>query len=181
MFADRHRLNTDVVRLHIVANSDSTEDQALKLRIRDVVTEYLDHALADIRDTESAKRYIREHLQTLSDLVQDVLHSAGCNMSAEVDFGAEAFDSRAYDTFTMPAGVYDALRITIGQGEGKNWWCVVFPSLCMGVAAEDFEAEAAGAGFPDSLIGAMERETEYEIRFFLLDVLGRLENIFHNG
>ena len=85
----------------------------------------------------------------------------------------EVFDTRVYDTFTLPAGVYEALRITIGSGEGKNWWCVVFPTLCVPATSEGFEDVAAGAGFPESLTKSL--EGEYEIRFYLLDLLGKLE------
>ena len=74
----------------------------------------------------------------------------------------------------MPAGTYDALRITVGEGQGQNWWCVVFPQLCLPAVSEGFEDTAAGAGFSDSLTGAL--EGEYQVRFFLLDCLGWLEN-----
>ena len=178
LLADRQRLSDDVVRLHIVANSDSAEDQTLKLLVRDAVTEYLTSGMEQLRNADDAKRYIGENLQRISEIAQEVLDSAGSGMSAEVSFLKEAFDTRGYEAFTMPAGIYDALRITIGQGQGKNWWCVVFPDLCMGAVSDDFEAAAAGAGFPDSLIGALEGEKGYVLRFFLLDALGKLENIF---
>ena len=85
----------------------------------------------------------------------------------------EVFDTRYYDTFTLPAGVYEALRITIGEGEGKNWWCVGFPTLCLPATSEGFEDVAAGAGFPDTLTAALEGERGYRVRFILLDLLGK--------
>ncbi len=92
----------------------------------------------------------------------------------------EAFPAREYDTFALPAGCYDALRITVGEGQGQNWWCVVFPRLCLPTVSEDFEVEAVGAGFSDTLTGAL--TGEYEVRFFLLELLGRLENfLFGKG
>ena len=93
----------------------------------------------------------------------------------------EAFDTRYYDTFTLPAGIYEALRITIGEGEGHNWWCVAFPSLCLSATSEEFADKAAGAGFPDSLTGALDGEEKYEVRFFLLDALGELEKFLYAG
>jgi len=88
---------------------------------------------------------------------------------------------RNYDTFRLPAGVYESLRIVIGEGEGKNWWCVVFPELCLPATAEGFESVAVGSGFSEALSGALTGETQYEIRFFLLDCFGRLENFFFHG
>jgi hypothetical protein len=103
-----------------------------------------------------------------------ILAENGFKETATVTVQKETFTTRKYDTFVMPAGVYDALRITVGEGQGQNWWCVVFPQLCLPAVSEGMEAEAAGAGFSDTLTGAL--EGEYEVRFFLLDWLGWLEN-----
>ena len=84
----------------------------------------------------------------------------------------------SYETFRLPAGVYESLRIVIGTGEGHNWWCVVFPSLCIPATSSGFADIAVGAGFDSSLTAALEGQAGYEIRFYLLDQLGRLENIF---
>ena len=176
--ADRDRLNEDLIRLHVVANSDKSEDQALKLAVRDAITENLQAALEKISDVESAKSYIQTNLPKLQALAQRTLHSLGCEDTVTVSLCRESFDTREYGTFSLPAGVYDALRIVIGDGEGKNWWCVVFPSLCIGTSSEEFEDTAAGAGFPESLRSALTGESECEIRFFLLDTLGELESRF---
>ena len=98
-----------------------------------------------------------------------------------VTLGKEVFDTRYYDTFTLPAGVYEALRITIGEGQGKNWWCVVFPTLCVPATSDGFEDVAAGAGFPDALTSALEGESGYELRFFLLDLLGKWQSRGYKG
>ena len=84
---------------------------------------------------------------------------------------------RQYDTFALPSGVYESLRISIGEAQGKNWWCVVFPSLCMPAVGENFSDAAAGAGFDDGLTNTLQQKKGYEIRFFLLDWLGWLENL----
>ena len=181
LIADRQRLNEELIRLHVVANSDSEEDQALKLRVRDAVTESLAQAMADIGDVDQAKAYLQENLPKIQKLANDTLRELGCEDTAVVSLMEEAFDTRYYETFTLPAGVYEALRITIGEGEGQNWWCVVFPTLCLSATSEGFEDTAAGAGFPESLTGALTGEEEYEVRFFLLDVLGKLENLIHEG
>ena len=178
LIADRQRLNEELIRLHVVANSDSPEDQGIKLRVRDAVTESLAKAMADVKDVEQAKAYLRENLPKIQAVANRTLEAAGLDPTAVATLCRERFDIRHYDTFTLPAGVYESLRITIGDGEGKNWWCVVFPSLCLPATGEGFEDVAAGAGFSDALNGALTGEEACEVRFFLLDALGRLENIF---
>ncbi|MBQ7800822.1 MAG: stage II sporulation protein R [Oscillospiraceae bacterium] len=179
LIADRQRLREELIRLHVVAASDSEEDQAIKLRVRDAVVESLRAEMENLTDAEQAKAYLRENLPKLETLANQVLADAGCGDRASVSLAVEEFGTRVYETFTLPAGVYDALRIVIGEGEGHNWWCVVFPSLCVPATSEGFEDTAAGAGFPDSLTSALEGEEGYEVRFFLLDALGSLENLLH--
>ena len=173
LFADRQTLNEELLRLHVVAASDSQKDQSVKLQVRDAVIEYLSEDLAKIGDIDRAKAYIQENLPQIQQVANETLKALGCRETAVVTLRKEMFDTRVYDTFTLPAGVYEALRITIGEGQGRNWWCVVFPTLCVPATSDGFEDVAAGAGFSDSLTGALEGECE--IRFYFLDLLGRLE------
>ena len=173
LLADRETLNEELLRLHVVADSDSAADQDIKLRVRDAVLASISENLANIGDFSQAETYIRENLPKLEQVANDTLKMLGVSDEAVVTLQKEVFDTRVYDTFTLPAGVYEALRITIGSGEGKNWWCVVFPTLCVPATSEGFEDVAAGAGFPESLTKSL--EGEYEIRFYLLDLLGKLE------
>lgn len=181
LLADRQRLNEELIRFHVVANSDSEEDQAIKLQVRDAVLASLQNDLSKIADVEEAKAYLQANLPKIQSVVNQALEAAGCDREAVVTLCREAFDTRYYDTFTLPAGVYEALRIVIGDGEGHNWWCVAFPSLCLSATSEEFASKAAGAGFPDSLTGALDGEKAYEVRFFLLDALGELENFLFAG
>ena len=175
VIADRQRLNEELIRLHVVANSDRVEDQELKLLVRDAIITSLRQALADIRDTEQAKEYLQENLPKLQELANKTLDAAGSAQQAVVTLCREGFPTRQYNTFSLPAGIYEALRVTIGDGAGKNWWCVVFPSLCVPQTSQGFSDTAAGAGFPDALSGALTGEEPYQIRFYLLDKLGELE------
>jgi stage II sporulation protein R len=181
ILCDRQMLNEQLIRLHVVANSDSAQDQQIKLRVRDAVVESLSDAMADFQDIDQARAYIEANLPKIRQTANRALEELGCDYKAVVSLGEEVFDTRFYDTFKLPAGVYEALRITIGEGEGKNWWCVVFPTLCVPAATEDFEDVAAGAGFPDGLTAALEGKNGYEIRFYLLDLLGKLEGYLHKG
>ncbi len=178
ILADREKLNSELIRLHVVANSDTREDQDIKLLVRDAIVESLQDDLSQIADVSQAKAYLQENLPKIESIANSALERAGFDGEAVVTLCKEAFDTRYYDTFTLPAGVYEALRVTIGEGEGHNWWCVVFPTLCLPATTNGFADTAAGAGFPNSLTGALTGEEEYEVRFYLLDALGRVENYF---
>ena len=170
VLADRQALNDNVIRFHVVANSDSEEDQAVKLQIRDTVMDYLEPIIGELPTAEEAKAWLQAHLEEIKEIADAVLKQNGFSKTASVSLRQEAFDTRVYDTFTMPAGTYDALRITVGEGQGQNWWCVVFPQLCMG---EGFvETSAMSDELSQTLTG------EYEIRFWLLEKLGQVKNHF---
>lgn len=176
---DRDTLSEDVIRLHVVAASDSEEDQAVKLQIRDAVVDKLEEAMDALPSAADAKEFLLDHLDEIEETANAVLAQAGFSDTVTVTLDREAFDTRVYDTFTLPAGVYESLRIVVGEGEGKNWWCVVFPSLCVPETTDDFASAAVGSGFSDTLTKTVSNDEGYEIRFFLLDCLGRLQNFFH--
>ena len=126
----------------MVGASNSEEDQAVKLQVKDAVVEYLNTAMADIADVEQAKHYVRENLPKLQAVANETLVSMGIEPTAVASFCKEEFGRRVYDTFTLPSGIYNSLRITLGEGEGRNWWCVVFPTLCAGATTQELEAVA---------------------------------------
>lgn len=173
----QHRDLTDnVIRLHVVARSDSGEDQARKLLVRDAILELLAPGIDAVGDIREAEAYIRKNLDEIQRTAEQTLHQAGVEETVTVSLEEEPFDTRFYDTFRLPAGVYRSLRVTIGPGEGKNWWCVVFPGLCVPNTEEAFERAAVDAGMDEALACALAGEERYEVRFFLLDFLGKLEN-----
>lgn len=174
-----HQLGDNVIRIHVVAASDSREDQAVKLQVRDAVNGYLRQAMTGISDAQAAKTWLESALPQLEEVANQALRQAGSMDTVQVKLTAEEFATRIYDTFSLPAGVYDALRITIGPGEGQNWWCVAFPSLCLPATSEGFQAQAVSAGFSQSLADTLTCQDGYELRFFLLDCLGQLENFLH--
>ena len=177
LIQDRQILNKELIRLHVVGESDSQEDQSVKLQVRDAVLTYLQSAMEQIPDVETAKEYIQENLPELEAVSNQVLASVGSTAKAAVSLAQEAFPTRDYDTFSLPAGIYESLRITIGEGEGKNWWCVVFPRLCVGATSMDMEDTAVGAGFSEQLTNTIARKPQTKVRFYFLDCLGRLENL----
>ena len=181
IFADKQTLHDELIRLHVVGASDSEADQQLKLMVKDAVVDSLQTAMAGISDAQAARDYLAENLPKIQEFVNQFLAQSGSEDCAVVTLGKEVFDLREYDTFRLPAGVYASLRITIGEGEGKNWWCVVFPTLCAPATTEGFEDVAAASGFEDPLACALSRKDGYELRFYLLDAMGKLENFFCGG
>ena len=179
--SNKQMLQNGLIRLHVMAASDSDADQNLKLLVRDAVISSLRENMDHVKDMEEAKAYLRENLPKIEALAKGVLQKAGIHDTVTVSLRPEEFGTRVYDTFTLPAGVYEALRITIGAGEGHNWWCVVFPALCVGATVEEFEETAHCAGLSDSLTAALAGEEDYEVRFLILDALGKLENFLHKG
>ena len=178
---DRKMLNDNLIRLHVVANSDMLQDQNIKLQVKDAVVESLKEDLAGISDISEARQYLSENLPRIQQTVNTVLEKSGIENRSTVTLCRERFDTRYYDTFALPAGVYESLRIVIGNGDGHNWWCVAFPSLCLPSSRTEFEDAAVEAGFSETLSSTLAEDGDFEVRFFLLDQIGRLENIFCGG
>ena len=128
-----------------------------------------------------ASAYLQENLSGIEAIAEGVLQDAGVSADVIVSLKQEEFDTRYYDTFMLPAGVYESLRVTIGEGNGHNWWCVVFPAMCVGATVSEFKEAAQCSGLSDSLTEALAGEETYETRFLILDTLGRLENFLHKG
>lgn len=116
-------LSEGIVRLHIIAESDSDEDQAVKLKVRDKILEEMNRF-----DT---KEEVRENLGFFEEVANRVLKEEGFDYTARAEFGTFMFPTKHYDNFSLPKGEYEAVRINLGKAQGKNWWCVLFPPLCM--------------------------------------------------
>ncbi len=131
--ADAHQgLEDNVLRLHILANSDSIDDQSLKLKVRDRLLEYAEKWIGNPGDTlEEIERAVTEHLRDIEDTAEDVIEEEGYDYDVTAELTEMPFDARTYGELTMPAGTYEALRITIGEAKGQNWWCVMYPALCV--------------------------------------------------
>lgn len=167
------------IRLHVVANSDSAADQQQKLHVRDAVLRSVAELTAQCGDVRSAREQIAAHIDEISTAACTVLSKEGSDACVTVSLCDEAFETRVYDTFTLPAGVYPSLRVRIGAAEGKNWWCVVFPSLCTAASTEEFEEAAQSGGF-----SAQETEVvtggkrKYRFRFRTLELLETVASWF---
>lgn len=174
-YLTQRSLAAKTIRLHVVANSDSDEDQAEKLRVRDAVLRNVAALTADCGDANAARTVLASHLNELQTSAQRCTEK-----TVTVSLGEERFATRYYDTFTLPAGIYPSLRVKIGAAQGHNWWCVVFPSLCTAATANEFSECAAAGGFDDSETELVTGgEEKYVLRFKTLEWLQELQDWLH--
>lgn len=132
-------ISNKVLRLHIIANSDSDYDQNVKLKVRDEVLKLSGDMFADCKTLEDAKNVSQNNIDLIQSIANNTLSSLGCSEAATVAVAKEYFSTRIYDDFTLPAGIYDSIKIVIGNGEGHNWWCVMFPQVCLSGCTKDLE------------------------------------------
>lgn len=173
----RQEISDKVVRLHVRANSDSKEDQALKYRVRDAVLEKITELVSTSMDRSQAEGLIRGQLLEIEALAAKEITAAGYEYPVAAQLTELDFPTREYETFTLPAGNYLALQIIIGEGVGENWWCVVFPPLCTAAAAE-VPAAALAAGLSENEVNFITDEDGYILKFKTLEWLETLKDKF---
>ena len=161
------QIKTDTLRLHIIANSDSDFDQKLKLKVRDRVLEYTGELFAEVSGKTEAEALAEYSSDEIKNIAEEVIAENGADYSVSVEITNMWFETRSYDGFTLPAGDYDAVRIIIGAGEGHNWWCVMYPPLCIPGAENVLEKYGSNAKFVTG--------DGFEIRFALLEWLENLK------
>lgn len=128
-------IEDNLLRLHVIANSDSPEDQKLKLDVRDKIIDYFGKNFADCKSKEEMESIVSKDIDNIKKYVEMYLENIGKVCKVQVELGKSIFPTKNYGLFTVPTGEYDALRVILGEGEGKNWWCVLFPPLCMADAS----------------------------------------------
>mgnify|MGYP005975304115 CR=1 FL=1 len=161
-----------VIRLHVLANSDSEADQALKLRVRDTVLKRATELLAGAESRSDAKKRLNAALSELKSAAERTVAETGYAYGMRVELAETAFPTREYDGFSLPAGEYLALRVLIGDAAGKNWWCVVFPPLCLGSVSETTQETALEAGLTENQVSLMTGEDEgYVVKFKAVELL----------
>lgn len=138
-------LKDGIIRLHVKANSDTEEDQALKLKVRDRILKETAPLFEKSESIEETRAIVKENLDNIKSIAEEVIKEEGKDYKVEVNFGMTSFPTRKYGEMVLPAGEYEALLVTIGEGKGKNWWCVMFPPLCFvemthGIAANTEES-----------------------------------------
>ena len=175
-FAKEYDGITDTVfRLHILANSDSEADQQLKLKVRDAVLENCSYIFEGAKSAEDAASAAAEHMEEIQRTAEQVISENGSDYPVRCEIAETDFDTRIYDSITMPAGRYLALRITIGEAEGKNWWCVMFPPLCLPAVTDVNEVLEEWDGvFTEEQLDMLNEPENYECRFYFLELYKKI-------
>lgn len=166
-------LENDVLRLHIRANSDSEDDQKLKLYVRDEIIRQISPLYNDVKTKSQAKKITEDNLCYIQKIAQQAVFDKGYAYNVTASVKNEFFDTRYYSDFTMPCGTYDSLLIEIGSGEGKNWWCVMYPSLCVGAASK----RKMNENLSDDEYSVVTKG-KYEFRFRIVEYYRKFTSIF---
>ena len=168
--AGRAALADRVLRLHVVANSDSEADQTVKLQVRDAILEQAQPLLEGVTDSGAAEAALQPYLEELRLIARDTLEEAGFPGEVTVSLTDQWFPTKEYGSFALPAGQYRALKVVIGEGEGQNWWCVVFPPLCLASVTEEVAAAAEQAGLTEQQVALITgQEGGYVLKFKVIE------------
>lgn len=175
---EQTRVSDSVLRLHVLANSDSAEDQSLKLMVRDAVLEEAKVILPEGSSVREAEQILSRNLERLAAAGAAVVEREGYDYPVSARLEDSWFPTKEYEDFALPAGQYRALRIVIGEGEGQNWWCVVFPPLCLASVSEPAAQTALEAGMNGRQVALLTGESEgYVVKFKLLEWWEQLKGL----
>ena len=169
------KIYDNVLRLHVLANSDSDEDQALKLKVRDSILEAATPVMQGAESREDAAKAITDAIPTLTEVARRTISESGFDYPVRIELCEEEYPTKSYESFCFPSGEYLSLRVLIGKAEGANWWCVLFPPLCLSAATDKSSAEDAfiAVGLTDEQYKII-TETDsgtYQVRFKILETI----------
>ena len=167
--AASNEIRSETLRLHIIANSDSEADQNLKIKVRDAVLEATGELFAEVSGKTEAIAAAEFSANDIKAIAEKTIAEEGFDYTVQVEITEMWFETRTYENFSLPAGDYDAVRIIIGSGEGKNWWCVMYPALCIPGAEEAIEKYEENIGFVSG--------SGYEIRFKIIEIIEELKQL----
>lgn len=171
----QQRISDHMIRLHVVADSNTAYDQSVKLSVRDAILLAVKPLTESACSVPEARQMIENNIETLENVANDTLKQLGVADIAKVTLQRELFEVRHYDSFSLPGGYYDALRVTIGSGEGRNWWCVVYPGICTAATMEDQRTLAVMAGMNAEDFDILTQGSEeYIFKFKLLELFEEL-------
>ena len=159
-------IRSSVLRLHILANSDSESDQKLKLMVRDAIQNEAGYIFDGAENIEDATEIVEQERERLLAIARRVIDEQGYDYAVDLVVMQEHFETRTYDEVTLPAGTYTTVKIIIGEGEGKNWWCVLFPCMCLPAAQESSELSKV---LDDSEVKLAQSNPQYEVRFKVVE------------
>ncbi|MBR3971411.1 MAG: stage II sporulation protein R [Ruminococcus sp.] len=171
-------ISEQVFRVHILANSDSQEDQSLKLKVRDAVLKKSEELFFDTHSKEDAMKVAADNLNIFKETAESVISAEGYDYSVRLNIKNILFDTRYYDDITMPGGYYDALQISIGDAKGKNWWCVMYPSLCIPAASDN---DSLDDRLTDKQYNIVSAKGGFRFRFKVVEIFNDILDFFSFG
>ncbi len=166
------KIRNDVIRLHVIANSDSEADQRVKLKVRDALLECGKEMFSGNVDVNNAEEKLNLYKKTLIETADKVLAENGMEYKSDISLKEEYFTTRQYEEFTMPAGEYLALKVILGEGSGKNWWCVMFPPLCLPAASENKDLNVVFSENGADIVG---NSNKYVIKFKIVELFEEIK------
>lgn len=171
---DEATLYDGFIRLHVVANSDSEKDQVLKLEVRDAVLNVMANLTQECTTVDQAESVFNENKKTISEAASEVIKENGADYNITVTLSNEYYPTREYAGISLPAGIYRSARILIGEAQGKNWWCILFPPLCTNTAKA--KEKLITAGFSQNQIRILTDgdDVKYKIKFRALELIEKL-------
>ena len=168
--AEDAEIYNKTVRLHVIANSDSAEDQALKLKVRDAILTQIAPLLEGTDNKEDAESILKDNIDFIQQTAQQTVYDEGFDNSVHIDFDREYYPRREYEAVTLPAGHYLSMQVKIGENKGKNWWCVLFPMLCTTSAKPEDELTQAGFTLNQIRLITDSDSARYKIKFKFLEI-----------
>lgn len=166
-------IRKNVLRLHVIAASDSDEDQALKLKVRDAVLKEGADIFNGSVNIDNAVQKITPEIERLTGVAEDVVRQSGFDYDVKITLSREYFNTRTYESVTLPAGRYLAVRVVIDSGEGHNWWCVMFPPLCLPAARASTDIDDV---LTDRAVNLVKKDPKYEPRFKIVEWIEKIKN-----
>ena len=170
----QHRLAEKVLRFHVLANSDAVWDQNLKLEVRDAIGSYMQEEMKGIESKATCESFVVEKIPEIERVAEQVVENAGFAYEVHAELAECEFPVKTYGAYTFPAGNYDALKVTIGEGKGQNWWCVMYPNMCfensMYEVVNEKSEETLRAVLDEEEYNAVLNSGNYEVRFWFLEL-----------
>lgn len=171
---EQKNLSDKLLRLHVVGASNLPEDQELKIKIKDEIVSFLRQEISGAEDKNDAEKIVLENLENINVIAKKTGEKYGKTISVKSQIKREAFPTRGYDTFSLPAGFYTSLRVTIDEGEGKNWWCVVYPDVCASLSIDGDNYEELGLSCEEAGL-ITKKDGRYEIKFRFIEIIENLK------
>ncbi len=168
-------LSDNVFRLHVIANSDSEQDQNLKYLVRDDLINYMNKLCKNTSSKEEAIQIANDHIHDFYDIAKETIHKNGFDYDVKIEIGNFAFPTKKYGDISLPSGFYDALKVEIGKAEGQNWWCVMFPALCFvdvsnGIVPEESKQDLQSSLLTEEYNLISSQTDEYKLKFKIVEL-----------